>query len=172
MSRWEYGRDLHLIEHKAQQAQISFAKGSEMGTSSHCPACGHKQRPAGRIFTCSSCGKNYHRDVMGSLNMHPLGFGQSVPVVTTTKYLRPNHKPTEHKQPIGGSSSRPVAGHSGAQAPTVLSQVRESASNPDANTAIDVEYGLKHSPQSARMSPAALPSVNARSLRSSSRSRD
>ena len=114
MARWEYGLDLDLIEHKAGKVGIQFAKGTERGTSSHCPVCENKQRPTGRNFTCKKCGATVHRAVMGGVNMHPIGFGQAVPLPTAIKYLRPSEvtlcKSAGNEDPALVSSSRPDTG--------------------------------------------------------------
>jgi putative transposase len=118
MARWEYGLDLNLLEHKAKKEGIEFKQGTERGTSSHCPACDNKQRPVGRNFTCKKCKVTVHRDLMGGVNMHPIGFGQKVPLPTAIKYLRPcegfvrnlRKKATGNENPVAESSSRPATG--------------------------------------------------------------
>ena len=74
MARWEYGRDIDYLTHKSKQARISCSTGSERGTSSRCPRCGHKHKPKGRDWICRRCGFRGHRDLVGSINMHPLAF--------------------------------------------------------------------------------------------------
>ena len=109
MARWEYGLDLKLLEHKCALAGIEFTSGTERGTSSHCPVCQHPQRPTGRNFTCRKCGAMVHRDVMGAVNQHPLGFGRSVPLPSAIKYLRPGgvtRQRAENKDSARASSSR------------------------------------------------------------------
>jgi len=120
MARWEYGKDLDLLEHKAIGAGISFAKGTERGSSSHCPKCKHHQRPAGRNFTCKRCATKVHRDVMGGVNQHEIGFGLPVPIPQGIKYLRPDQarnlflgQGAGNKHPASASSSRPDTGQPG-----------------------------------------------------------
>src|SRR5256714_6046972 len=56
MSLWEYGKDIDYLTHKAKQARISCFTGSERGTSSQCPCCGHKHKPRNRNWMCRACG--------------------------------------------------------------------------------------------------------------------
>jgi putative transposase len=74
MAQWEYGKDIDYLAQKSTQARISCSTGSERGTSSRCPRCGHKHKPRGRRWACRACGFTGHRDLVGSVNMHPLAF--------------------------------------------------------------------------------------------------
>ncbi|HEY6284034.1 MAG TPA: zinc ribbon domain-containing protein [Ktedonobacteraceae bacterium] len=76
--------------HKATQACIMSFTGSERGTSSRCPACGHTHKPKGRNWVCRVCGFRGHRDLVGSVNMHALAFGQKVKFPRSFTYLRPS----------------------------------------------------------------------------------
>jgi len=67
---------------------MSFT-GSERGTSSQCPACGHKHKPKGRNWACKACGFTGHRDIVGSANMHTLAFSEHVMFPRSVTYLRP-----------------------------------------------------------------------------------
>jgi putative transposase len=89
MSLWEYGKDIDYLTHKSKQARISCSTGSERGTSSRCPRCGHKHKPKGRTWACRKCGLLGHRDLVGSLNMHPLAFGTHPKFPRSFTYLRP-----------------------------------------------------------------------------------
>ncbi len=89
MALWEFGRDIDYLTHKAKQAHISCFTGSERGTSSQCPCCGHKQKPKGRVWLCRACGFTGHRDLVGSVNMHTLAFGTQVMFPRSFTYLRP-----------------------------------------------------------------------------------
>src|SRR6266699_6710859 len=90
MSLWEFGKDIDYLTHKATQACIMSFTGSERGTSSRCPVCGHKQRPKGRNWVCRVCGFRGHRDLVGSVNMHELAFDQKVKFPRSFTYLRPS----------------------------------------------------------------------------------
>ncbi|WP_143958260.1 RNA-guided endonuclease InsQ/TnpB family protein [Methylacidiphilum kamchatkense] len=88
MSQWEYGKDIQYLEQKSEQDRIACFTGSERGTSSRCPVCGHRHKPKGRIWRCKTCGFEGHRDIVGAVNMHPIAFGQGVPFPQRITYLR------------------------------------------------------------------------------------
>ncbi len=91
MSLWEYGRDIDYLTHKSTQAHIECFTGSERGTSSQCPKCAHKHKPRNRQWTCKACGFSGHRDLVGSINMHQLTFGEQVNFPRSFTYLRPGN---------------------------------------------------------------------------------
>jgi len=97
MANWEYGLDIQYLNYKAQLLGINVFDGSERGTSSHCPVCGHRHKPKGRNWQCSACGFVGHRDLVGFVNMHELAFGEQVIFPTNITYLQPEQL---------GSSSR------------------------------------------------------------------
>ncbi|HEX9133297.1 MAG TPA: zinc ribbon domain-containing protein, partial [Ktedonobacteraceae bacterium] len=81
--------------------------GSERGTSSRCPRCDWKQKPRGRNWTCRRCGFVGHRDIVGSMNMHPLAFGSRIGYPSSLTYRRPGpvRDRRQHKElPLGGTS--------------------------------------------------------------------
>src|SRR6266568_9446922 len=90
LAGWEYGKDIDSLTHKAKTAHISCFTGSERGTSSQCPCCGHKHKPKGRNWACRACGFTGHRDLVGSVNMHRLAFGTPVIFPRSVTYLRPS----------------------------------------------------------------------------------
>lgn len=135
MSQWEYGKDIDYLGHKCEQSRIMCFTGTERGTSSRCPECGHRQRPKGREWVCKACGFRGHRDVVGSANMHTTAYGEKIAFPRRITYLRPG--------PIKGSgdgmknrprsqeperSSRPGTGH-GSSLPRCLGR---SAGQPPA----------------------------------------
>jgi putative transposase len=89
MAQWEYGKDIDYLTHKATQAHILSFTGSERGTSSQCPRCGHRHKPKGRVWQCRACGFTGHRDLVGSVNMHCLAYGTHVLFPRSFTYLRP-----------------------------------------------------------------------------------
>jgi putative transposase len=89
MARWEYGKDLDYLQHKCTQAHMTCFTGSERGTSSTCPSCGKRRKPRGRVFACRHCGFVGHRDMVGSLNMHPIAFGSRIAYPASLTYRRP-----------------------------------------------------------------------------------
>ena len=90
LAGWEYGKDIDYLTHKAKQAHILCFTGSERGTSSQCPCCGHKHKPKGRNWACRVCGFTGHRDLVGSVNMHKLAYGAQVRFPRCVTYLRPS----------------------------------------------------------------------------------
>ncbi len=89
MALWEYGKDIDYLTHKSKQAHILSFTGSERGTSSQCPRCGHKHKPKGRNWACKVCGFTGHRDLVGSVNMHRVAYGEQVEFPRSFTYLRP-----------------------------------------------------------------------------------
>src|SRR6266700_1573323 len=89
MAQWEYGKDIDYLTHKSKQARIESFTGSERGTSSQCPVCEHRHRPRGRVWKCRKCGFQGHRDIVGSVNMHKLAYGEKVTFPRSVTYLRP-----------------------------------------------------------------------------------
>ena len=97
-SKWP-GRDALQKSTKGQFAShsqsvqmtvhISCFTGSERGTSSQCPCCGHKHKPKGRNWACRACGFVGHRDLVGAANMHQLAYGAQVRFPRFFTYLRP-----------------------------------------------------------------------------------
>lgn len=124
MSQWEYGRDIKYLTHKSGQAGISSFSGTERGTSSRCPKCGHKHKPKGRNWTCRACGFSGHRDLVGSINMHAIAFGQTptFPVAQAVTYLRPG---TAAKRVLD-RSSRPDTGRREDSRPPLPALLYES----------------------------------------------
>ncbi|TMD89211.1 MAG: transposase [Chloroflexi bacterium] len=91
MALWEYGKDIDYLTHKSQAAHIMSFTGSERGTSSRCPRCGHKHKPKGRNWVCRKCQFSGHRDLVGSVNMHQLAYGSDqVRFPRSFTYLRPS----------------------------------------------------------------------------------
>jgi putative transposase len=109
MSQWEYGHDIDYLTHKIELAGMSSLTGSERGTSSRCPVCGHRHKPKGREWTCKACGFRGHRDFVGSINMYPIAFGDKpmFPAANAITYLRPG---TAAKKVLD-RNTRPDPGH-------------------------------------------------------------
>ncbi|WP_255553306.1 transposase [Ktedonobacter sp. SOSP1-52] len=89
MALWEYGKDRDYLTHKAKAAHIMSFTGSERGTSSQCPVCGHTHKPKGRNWACRVCQFSGHRDLVGSINMHRLAYETQVKFPRSFTYLRP-----------------------------------------------------------------------------------
>jgi putative transposase len=89
MAQWEYGKDQAYLHQKCAQVGIVCFSCSERGTSSRCPRCDWRKKPTGRNWTCRRCGFVGHRDIVGSMNMHPLAFGSRISYPTSLTYRRP-----------------------------------------------------------------------------------
>lgn len=117
MAQWEYGRDKNYLAQKLNRRGIASFTGSERGTSSRCPQCGHKHKPKGRWWQCKACGFQGHRDLVGSVNMHEDNFEKLTlfPSLKDVTYLRPGSISMEQAGRMKtcrlGSSSRPDTGH-------------------------------------------------------------
>ncbi|MGZ3628241.1 MAG: RNA-guided endonuclease InsQ/TnpB family protein [Ktedonobacteraceae bacterium] len=107
MAQWEYGQDKQYLQDKCVQVGIVCFSGSERGTSSHCPRCDRKQKPRGRNWTCRRCGFHGHRDIVGSMNMHPIAFGSRITYPSSLTYRRPGplrDRRLNKEQSPGGTS--------------------------------------------------------------------
>ena len=114
ISSWEYGQDMTYLSYKAKIASTRSFTGSEWGTSSQCPVCGWKQKVRGRNWRCrnKTCAFQGHRDVVGSVNMHPLAFGTRIDFPAHVTYQRagPVRVLARSKQSCQVQSSLPVVG--------------------------------------------------------------
>ena len=113
ISGWGRGRDasvMKLLTEKSRKAGMECFSGTERGTSSHCPACGHRHRPKGRNWACKKCDFRGHRDVVGSVNMHPLAYGEKIEFPSQITYRRAGITQGT-KQPLRSARrSRPDSG--------------------------------------------------------------
>ena len=69
MSRWDHGQIRRYVEYKAEAKGIAIQLEDEAHTSQTCPHCGHRHKPKGRLYCCSACGFQAHRDVVGQINI-------------------------------------------------------------------------------------------------------
>jgi putative transposase len=105
LNAWEMLADrLPYIKEKAKSSNMLCFTGSERGTSSTCPSCDAKKKVRGRVWKCGQCKFIGHRDVVGTVNMHLLAFGEKVMFPHSITYLRPGE--------IRGRSSSPGTGQS------------------------------------------------------------
>ncbi|MGD0657258.1 MAG: transposase [Syntrophorhabdales bacterium] len=79
------------LEYKAKEAGIATCFVGERNTSKECPACGELNHPRGRVYRCSSCGFEGHRDGKAAFMM----IRKKYPDTTVPVRFR-----FEHKQPI------------------------------------------------------------------------
>jgi putative transposase len=129
LAGWEYSRDIAYLSCKAKVAGIASFTGPERGTSSQCPVCGWKQKVKGRVWRCRNpmCSFEGHRDVVGSVNMHPLAFGTKIAFPAEITYQRagPARVWARDKQscPVGSQPvrcRRPDTGHQEDESPLAL----------------------------------------------------
>jgi putative transposase len=81
ISQWEFDQQQQCLAYKLQARRGMLVTVCERGTSSTCPACGHRVKPRGRNFRCPHCGTELHRDVVGALNILSVyEHGQVIPV--------------------------------------------------------------------------------------------
>ncbi|HLZ59764.1 MAG TPA: transposase [Ktedonosporobacter sp.] len=131
MAQWEYGRDIDYLTHKSKQARISCFTGSERGTSSRCPCCGHRHKPRGRNWACRKCGFTGHRDLVGSVNMHKDAFGIHLKFPRSFTYLRPGT--------VRSRSSRADTPQRCLDQPAVQPRIADTASSEAGHTVGDVQ---------------------------------
>jgi putative transposase len=89
MSGWEYGTDINYLTYKCQIAGLDASDGNERGSSSTCPECGHRRKPKNRNWKCPKCKFVGHRDMVGAVNIHHIGFGKKIVMPDLFTYLRP-----------------------------------------------------------------------------------
>ncbi|HEY9633825.1 MAG TPA: transposase [Coleofasciculaceae cyanobacterium] len=89
MSGWEYGTDINYLTYKCRIAGIKASDGHERGSSSTCPACGHRHKPKNRNWKCPKCKFTGHRDMVGAVNIHYIGFDKKIVMPSSITYLRP-----------------------------------------------------------------------------------
>ena len=129
--------------------------GSERGTSSRCPQCGHKHKPKGRVWSCKACGFKGHRDLVGSVNMHEDNFEKltTFPSLQDVTYLRPRSVSMEQAGRMKtcrlGSSSRPDTGHE-EKSLALLSERRVSTTRID-GASIEAGHRATHSTEAHRL---------------------
>jgi putative transposase len=130
MALWEYGKDIDYLTHKSKQAHIKSFTGSERGTSSQCPVCGHKHKPKGRNWACKACGFTGHRDIVGSVNMHQLAFDEHVSFPRSVTYLRPGLSRRSSRADTPLASSGACCLSQSPDQPLLLEQVPSGAGHP------------------------------------------
>ncbi len=89
MSGWEYATDINYLTYKCLIAGIKATNGNERGSSSTCPECGHRHKPRNRNWKCPKCKFVGHRDMVGAINIHHIGFGKKIVMPRFITYLRP-----------------------------------------------------------------------------------
>ena len=93
LAQWNHGRMVKRIKEKVEKYGIEVVEISESYTSQTCPKCTNKYKPKGRDYKCSECGFEFHRDLVGSINILSkyINDGEIKPLdldLKSTKYLR------------------------------------------------------------------------------------
>lgn len=66
--QWLFGRTRWMVSYKAERFGMDVVMQEESYTSQTCPACGRRNKPSGREYSCR-CGFRYHRDGVGGFNI-------------------------------------------------------------------------------------------------------
>ena len=69
LHQWSFAKITNMITYKAKAVGIEVDTQDEAYTSQTCPSCGHKNKPTGRVYKCSQCKWEGHRDVVGASNI-------------------------------------------------------------------------------------------------------
>jgi putative transposase len=86
---WSFSYIIRRFKEKAEEYGIEVGEESEYKTSSKCPYCGSENvTNRGRLFKCSDCGLEAHRDAVGVLNIGHLHGGGVNGVVAHPLLLR------------------------------------------------------------------------------------
>lgn len=93
LAQWNHGRMVKRIKEKVEKYGIEVIEISESYTSQTCPNCTCKYKPNGRDYKCGECGFEFHRDLVGSINILSkyINDGEIKPLdlnLKSTKYLR------------------------------------------------------------------------------------
>ena len=92
ISQWTHGIIQDYVAYKSAMKGIQVKLRDEAFTSQSCPCCGNRQKPKGRMYKCSKCGWQGHRDgQVGAPNILSLElFGElSRVLVPSVKYRHP-----------------------------------------------------------------------------------
>ena len=104
---WRIGYLIRCLKDKAEQAGIDLMLVDERGTSSTCPACRQRVlKPTNRNFTCTRCGFNGHRDLVGGANIARRGPGGTITTNTSMFPVVITHRRAGRHLPGAGRSRR------------------------------------------------------------------
>ena len=134
-SDWPIGVFMTLLTYKAQAFAIQTHLVDESYTTRTCPGCGvvKTSKVSGRVYQCSACGLEGHRDAVGAWNIlakwyvstngHRPAFRQDIVASATQKYHVPvgvkgvRRSPVPRKfQPFTCSAEQPRSGPTGFEA--------------------------------------------------------
>jgi len=108
LHRWAFNQLSEKIEYKADRYGMTVSFVEEAYTSQTCPQCGTagKHHKRGRVFCCSACGLEAHRDVVGAANIRAKA---QDPDKWQSGHLKAGRAPAtgeESSSPRGSSSGR------------------------------------------------------------------
>ena len=69
LHQWAFSQIREMITYKARSVGIQVDTQDEAYTSQTCPSCGHRKKSSRRIYHCSECKWQGHRDVVGASNI-------------------------------------------------------------------------------------------------------
>jgi putative transposase len=112
ISGWNHGKIRKLVEYKAAAEGIAVVLVNEAYTSQTCPTCRSRHKPKGRVYRCSSCGFQAHRDTVGQVNILSVfrfGIAGKIPAPQTTKHRLPFDIRLQRRRPDTGHDLGRVA---------------------------------------------------------------
>ena len=72
-NQWAFAQLETFLRYKCALRGVPVIAVSPAYTSQTCSHCGSRHKPNGKVFSCGSCGRTYHRDVNASFNIAKLG---------------------------------------------------------------------------------------------------
>lgn len=84
---WSFGLLYKRLENKCEEKGIQLVKVPEPYTTKTCPACGNKNKPRDRAYSCE-CGYKQDRDVNGAINIYKNNINQDVYLHPTVESYR------------------------------------------------------------------------------------
>ena len=67
--KWLYSRITQYLKYKWERLGLEFVQKEESYTSQTCLVCSERNKKKGRNYICDFCGFEYHRDVVGAINI-------------------------------------------------------------------------------------------------------
>jgi putative transposase len=112
ISRWNHGKIRRYVTYKAEAEGIAVQLADEAYTTQTCPSCQARHKPKGRRYSCSACGLQAHRDVVGQINIlsrYKHGEPGKIPPPVVVKYRMPHNLRLMRRCPDTGQALALVA---------------------------------------------------------------
>ncbi|MFW0860698.1 MAG: RNA-guided endonuclease InsQ/TnpB family protein [Dethiobacter sp.] len=93
LHQWTSGKVRQMLTYKAEACGMEVSLQNEAYTSQTCPCCGNRHKPSDRIYKCSKCGFQYHRDGVGGFNIRQKYLCASTVVGVMASPIGLRHKP-------------------------------------------------------------------------------